>query len=242
MVSLRVGGLSSSTLVGSCGMQRTAKTWTVRFALKSVSKCLDQCLRGLDCEELLIIPCSPCSLHTAESSRPGAPTSPSGSPRACLEGCCRLDGSWLSSQDRTAVLGGPGGLTSSRLVVIVSPCHFCQTSPCSSFWCNQKLLPMSSRWWSTLIPLGFWGGFICAGRFLKLALQICLESCFYFRKPERASIDFLPDWTSLFQFWFEVEFEVTADEVMICMALSPGHNWCVVSLLHQYVVELEPVF
>ena len=124
MVSLRVGGLSSSTLVGSCGMQRTAKTWTVRFALKSVSKCLDQCLRGLDCEELLIIPCSPCSLHTAESSGPGAPTSPSGSPRACLEGCCRLDGSWLSSQDRKAVLGGPGGLTSSRLVVIVSPCHF----------------------------------------------------------------------------------------------------------------------
>jgi len=117
MASSRVGGLSSSTLVGSCGMQRTAKTWTVWFALKSVSKCLDQCLRGLDCEELLIIPCSPCSLHTAESSRPGAPTSHSGSPRPCLEGCCRLDESWLSSRDRTAMLGGPGGLTSSRLVV-----------------------------------------------------------------------------------------------------------------------------
>ena len=77
---------------------------------------------------------------------------------------------------------------------------------------------------------------------MKLALEICLKSCFYFRNPERASIDFLPDWTYLFQFWFEVEFEVAADEAMICMALRPGHNWCVVSLSHQYVVKLEPVF
>ena len=45
MVSFRVDGLLSSTLIGSCGMQRIAESWTMQFGLKSVSKCLDPCAR-----------------------------------------------------------------------------------------------------------------------------------------------------------------------------------------------------